>query len=172
MAAKSKSNVPLASVTDASPELLRAIVRALDDKKAEDLRVLRVTEQSSITDFLVLATGTSEPHLRALRVELEKVLDGAGAKIAGMETAEGSGWTVVDAYQIMVHVFTPDKRDAYRLEQLWKDAEEVAVPSLLAPPKPAKATRAARKAPANKKTATNPGSATKKKSAATKKKRT
>jgi ribosome-associated protein len=151
------------------PELLCTVVRALDDKKAADLRVLRVTEQSSITDFLVLATGTSEPHLRALRVELEKVLDAAGAKIAGMETAEGSGWTVVDAYQLMIHVFTPEKRDAYRLEQLWKDAEDVPVATLIAPPKAAKASRTgATKAPAKKKTAAD-GTPAKKKPAAKKK---
>lgn len=57
---------------DQTLALLAEIVRALDDKKAIDLRVLRVSAQSSITDYLVLATGTSEPHLRALRVELEQ----------------------------------------------------------------------------------------------------
>ena len=172
MPVKPKSKSASTPDTQDAPELLRAIVRALDDKKAADLRVLRVTEQSSITDFLVLATGTSEPHLRALRVELEKVLDAAGAKIAGMETAEGSGWTVVDAYQIMIHVFTPEKRDAYRLEQLWKDATDVPVATLIAPPKAAKAPRAS-KAPAKKKTAssTTGASSTAKKKPAAKKKR-
>ncbi len=141
--------------------LLTDIVRALDDKKAADVRVLRVSAQSSITDYLVLATGNSDPHLRALRVEMEKVLDGAGSRIAGMETSDGSGWTVVDAYQIMVHLFTPDKRDAYQLERLWKDAEDIPVAGLLGKPKPAAKPRAPRKTaakagtskPAKKKTA-------------------
>lgn len=115
----------------ATQETLRKIVQALEEKKAGDLRVLRVSAQSSITDYLVLATGTSEPHLRALRVELEKVLDGDKMRIAGMDSSEGSGWTVVDAYQIMIHLFTPDKRDAYRLEQLWNDAEDIHIPTLL-----------------------------------------
>jgi len=152
-----------AAPADATLELLKKIVRALDDRKAGDLRVLRVSAQSSITDYLVLATGTSEPHLRALRVELEKVLDAAGARIAGMDTSEGSGWTVVDAYQIMIHVFLPEKRDAYRLEQLWNDAEDLPVATLLAAPKaartartrkstsPAKAAKPAKKKPATKK---------------------
>lgn len=122
--------------TDSSSEisLVRDVVRALDDKKAGDLRVLRVSAQSSITDFLILATGTSEPHLRALRVELEKVLDGRKVRIAGMDTGEpGSGWTVVDAYQVMIHLFTQEKRDEYRLENLWKDAEELPVAQVLNP---------------------------------------
>lgn len=140
--------------TDSSSDisLVRDVVRALDDKKAADLRVLRVSAQSSITDFLVLATGTSEPHLRALRVELEKVLDGRKVRIAGMDTGEpGSGWTVVDAYQVMIHLFTQEKRDEYRLENLWKDAEELSVAQLLnpeaelaKPAKPAKAKKAAK----------------------------
>lgn len=112
--------------------LLTSIVRALDDKKAEKLRVLHVTKQSSITDYLVLATGTSDPHLRALRVELEKVIDASGAAIAGMEMAPGSGWLVVDAYQVMVHLFRAEQRDMYRLENLWKDAPELKVADLLA----------------------------------------
>ncbi len=117
---------------DTTLALLANIVRALDEKKAVDLRALRVSAQSSITDYLVLATGTSDPHLRALRVELEKVIDAAHAPIAGMESSEGSGWTVVDAYQIMVHLFTPDKREEYRLERLWQDAEDLPVADLLA----------------------------------------
>jgi ribosome-associated protein len=116
---------------DKSLPLLRLIVRTLDDKKAEDLRVLDVRAQSSITDYLVLATGTSEPHLRALRVELEKALDGAGAAIVGIESVQGSGWTVFDAFEIMIHVFTAENRAKYRLELLWKDAPEIPVSGLL-----------------------------------------
>lgn len=138
-----------AASADSTLALLANIVRALDEKKAVDLRALRVSAQSSITDYLVLATGTSDPHLRALRVELEKVIDAAHAPIAGMESSEGSGWTVVDAYQIMVHLFTPEKREEYRLERLWQDAEDLPVADLLAA-KAAKA-RAPRKAAAKPK---------------------
>jgi ribosome-associated protein len=122
---------------DQTLPLLAEIVRALDDKKAIDLRVLRVSAQSSITDYLVLATGTSEPHLRALRVELERVLDGRKARIAGMDAGEpGSGWTVVDAYQIMIHLFVREKRDEYRLENLWKDAQDIPIANVLDPDLP------------------------------------
>ena len=86
-----KSSAPKKTASR-SVTLLKMLVRALDDKKAEDLRVLEVRAQSSITDYLVLATGTSEPHLRALRVEMEKVLDSAGARIVGVESRPGRGW--------------------------------------------------------------------------------
>jgi ribosome-associated protein len=137
----------------APPALLVEIVRALDTKKAGDLRVLHVGAQSSITDWLVLATGGSEPHLRALRIETERVLDAVHAPIAGLDGAgPGSGWTVVDAYQIMVHLFTPAQREHYALERLWRDAQEVNTPALLAPPpKPAARRTPKAKPPAKKK---------------------
>lgn len=116
---------PAKSVT-----LLKMLVRALDDKKAEDLRAFDVRAQSSITDYLVLATGTSEPHLRALRIELEKVLDSAGARIVGVESRPGSGWTVFDAFDIMVHLFTAENRARYRLDLLWRDAIDIPVAGL------------------------------------------
>ncbi len=114
------------------PSLLPLVCRALDGKKAGELRVLRVGEQSSITDFLIVATGTSEPHLRALRVELEKVIDATGTRIIGMDTGEsGSGWLVIDAFDVMIHVLTQENRERYSLENLWKDAEELSLDELL-----------------------------------------
>lgn len=112
-------------------KLIKQIVQALDGKKAEDLRVLDVSELSSITDYLVLATGTSEPHLRALRIELERILDDNKARILSVDTTKGSGWTVVDAFEVMVHLFTPENRDKYRMELLWRDASELSLAKLL-----------------------------------------
>ena len=108
--------------------------------------MLNVSAKSTITDYLVLATGTSEPHLRALRVELEKVLDAAKVPIAGMDAGTyGSGWTVVDAYQIMMHLFTPEQRENYALEKLWRDAENINLDKLLAEPKAPRKAKAASK---------------------------
>jgi ribosome-associated protein len=133
-----KAAKPVAKTTPKAPrqsdktlKLLKAIVQVLDAKKAEDLKVLDVSKQSSITDYLILANGNSEPHLRALRVELEKVLDSMQARILGMDTGKGSGWTVVDAFEVMVHLFTTENRGIYRLDSLWKDATEVSLSKLL-----------------------------------------
>ncbi len=111
--------------------LLQLLVQALDAKKAENLRVFNVSKVSTITDYLVLATVVAEPHLRALRVELEKVIDTEKARIMGVDTSVGSGWTVVDAFDVMVHLFTKENREKYRLELLWKDAHEVDIRKLL-----------------------------------------
>lgn len=130
----------------AQPPLLASIVRALDDKKVEDLAVIDVTGLSSVTDYLVIATGNSEPHLRALRIAVEKVLDDSGVPIAGRDTGNFSGWIVIDAYQIMVHVFTERKRSAYNLEMLWRDGRRLDVDALLKPAPVRKARASAKRA--------------------------
>jgi len=109
----------------ASLKLLKICCRALEEKKAGDLRVFDVSQQSSITDYLVLATATSDPHLRAMRVELEKAIDATHTRIVGIEATPGSGWIVVDLFNIMVHLFLADRRSHYGLERLWKDATEI-----------------------------------------------
>ncbi|CAM2945895.1 ribosome silencing factor [Rariglobus hedericola] len=142
--------------SDSTFLLLKQLVRALDEKKVGDLRVLKVSAKSTITDYIVLATGNSEPHLRALRIEVERVLDEVKHPIAGMEVGTyGSGWTVVDAYQIMTHLFTPEQRANYALEKLWKDAEVLNVAALVAQPKVDKpaAKKAVKKKAVVKKTA-------------------
>ncbi|HEY9155630.1 MAG TPA: ribosome silencing factor, partial [Opitutaceae bacterium] len=118
----------------ALPPVLKLLCQVLDDKKAEDLRVLRVSEQSSITDFLVIATGTSDPHLRALRIEVEKVLDANAVHIVGMDTTQESGWVVIDAFDIMIHLLNSANRERYALENLWKDAVEIPMSNIVAPP--------------------------------------
>jgi len=131
--------------------LVRMCCRALDEKKAADLRVLDVRELSSITDYLVIGTATSEPHVRALRVELEKTLDSVKTHIIGVESASESGWAVMDAFDVMIHVFTAETRSRYKLENLWRDGDDISVESLLAPPKvPAKRKPKASRSPAKK----------------------
>jgi ribosome-associated protein len=134
-------------------KIVQTCCRALDEKKAGDLTVLDVSAQSSITDYLVLATATSEPHLRALRVELEKALDADQVHLVGIEAKQESGWLVIDAFEVMVHLFLSEKRDLYGLERLWRDATEVPkatfLPSAKAPSKKASAKKApAKKVPA------------------------
>ncbi len=133
-----------------SLNLARLCCRALDSKKAGDLRVIDVSGLSSITNYLVIATATSQPHVRALRVELEKALDSSQTQIIGVESAGESGWTVMDAFDVMVHIFTAETRARYKLENLWRDGDDVSLTSLLFEEKPraAKKGKTVRKAPA------------------------
>ena len=133
----------------AALETVKLCCGLLDGKKADDLTVLDVSGQSSITDYLILATATSGPHLRALRVELEKGLDAVNTYLVGMETSDESGWMVIDAFDVMIHLFLAETRERYGLERLWQDASEVSVDKMLgrqktrtakSKPKAAKAT--------------------------------
>jgi ribosome-associated protein len=123
------------TLEDSARNLLKLVCRALDDKKAEDLVVLDVSRQSSITNYLVLATGTSQPHLRALRIEIERVIKDTGTAVVGVDSGDGSGWTVIDTFDVMIHVLTPEHRARYRLETLWGDAAPVNVKRLLTVPR-------------------------------------
>lgn len=119
----------------AALDVVKMCCRVLDEKKADAITVLDVAAQSSITDYLVVATATSEPHLRALRVELEKVLDAAHVRLVGMEIAQQSGWMVLDTFDVMIHLFLREPRERYGLERLWRDADELPLDKILAPPK-------------------------------------
>ncbi|HLP00709.1 MAG TPA: ribosome silencing factor [Opitutaceae bacterium] len=155
-------------------QLLALVCKGLDDKKAGDLKVIDVRGLSSITDYIVIATGLAEPHLRAMRIEVEKVLDAAGAKIGGMDKNQQSGWLVVDAYQIMVHLFTAEARSRFGLEQLWRDGKELSLKAALGEEekpadKPAKVASAKKRPAANKKTGAATKAASKKPAVKTKK---
>ena len=121
------------SPRDKSLALIRRIVSTLDDKKAGDIRIIDVSAQSGVTDFFVIATGTSDPHLRAIGNELEKTLDEDKVKIVGVESQPDSGWTVVDAFDVIVHLFRADQRANYKFEQLWKEGVELPAKRFIAP---------------------------------------
>lgn len=133
--AKGRSEAPKAPVVKVVPAKLPAhvvaIVKALDDKKAEGIRVLELGQLSSVADYMVIATGNSDPHLRALRIEVERALDETGSPARGTESQKESGWTVVDGFDVLVHIFRPDVRESYSMESLWKDGMDVPVAAIL-----------------------------------------
>jgi len=106
---------------------VRHCCQALHDKKAEDITVLFLGSKSSIADFFIVATGTSDPHLRALSGAVEDALKEVSVDVLGRDRSPGSGWMVVDAYDMIVHLFTDEMRRHYNLEGLWKDAERIQI---------------------------------------------
>ena len=100
---------------------------ALDSKKGENIVVLRIAEVSSVADYMVLCSGLNNPHLRALADEVAKQLRQDVPPVAAHRRAGSvdSGWIVLDYVDVVVHLFTPQMRGYYALEQLWKDAPVV-----------------------------------------------
>ena len=101
---------------------LRLACEALLDKKAQDLKLLYFGDSSPLTDCFVIATGTSDPHLKALRDNLEKTLKYNQIELYSRDRFQPSGWLVLDAIDFVVHLFSSEQRQNYALESLWKDA--------------------------------------------------
>jgi ribosome-associated protein len=107
-------------------ELARLCAGYADDKKAEDILILDVRGLSPMTDYYVVCTATSSPHLRAVRDEVAdqmKVEHGVPALVS--DGALESQWLVLGYSDVMVHVFTREKREFYALEDLWNDAPKI-----------------------------------------------
>jgi len=97
-----------------------------DDKKAEDIVVLDLRKISSVTDYFVICTGTSEPHLRAIVDEITgKLREEHGQRPAGTDGTLQTSWVVIDYFDVIVHVMREELRRHYDLEGLWGDAPRV-----------------------------------------------
>src|SRR4051812_27215102 len=93
-----------------------------ENRKAENVTILDVREVSSITDYFVIATGTSEPHLRAIVDEITETLrEEHGVKPTSSDGTLQTAWIVLDYFDVIVHVMRPDVREHYKLEDLWGD---------------------------------------------------
>src|SRR5215475_6003247 len=97
-----------------------------DNKKAEDILVLDVRRISSITDYFVIASGTSEPHLRAISDEIMgRLREEHGLRPKTVDGTVAAGWLVLDLFDVIVHIMRRDTRAHYDLETLWGDAPRV-----------------------------------------------
>ena len=100
-----------------------------DNKKGEDVVVLDVREVSSVTDYYVIASGLSEPHLRAIVDEItDSLRDEHGIRPRAMDGTLQTAWIVMDFFDVIVHVMRKDVRERYDLETLWGDAPRVKPP--------------------------------------------
>ena len=117
-----------------TPAQIAAIAaKALDEKKARDVKVLKTTEQTVLADYFVICNGTSSTHIKALVDEVDKQLSEAGEPPMRREGLRSDIWVLMDFGCVIVHVFTDEDRKFYNLERLWSDAEVVDVSSLPSP---------------------------------------
>ncbi|MCD6675161.1 MAG: ribosome silencing factor [Burkholderiaceae bacterium] len=100
-------------------KLQRVVVDALDDIKAQDIRVFDTTAQTELFDRVIIATGTSNRQTRALASHVRDKVKEAGAPVVSMEGADTGEWVLVDLGDIVVHVMQPAIRQYYNLEELW-----------------------------------------------------
>lgn len=106
-----------------SLETAKMAVKALDSKKALDIKVIKIQDISAIADYFVIATGTSSTHVKALADEVEAKLDEAGISVSHVEGYRSNSWILLDYVDVVVHVFSDEAREYYDLERLWQDGE-------------------------------------------------
>lgn len=106
-------------------ELKKVVIDALEDLKAVDIKVLDVREMATFTDLMIIASGTSDRHLKALADRVQEKCREAGVKPVGVEGERDVDWVLVDLGDIVVHIMRPESRDFYNLERLWSMGERV-----------------------------------------------
>ncbi len=101
-------------------ELKHLVVDALEDVKAVDIKLIDVQGRTSVTDALVIASGTSDRHIKALADNVVIKAKEAGIQPLGVEGQDSRDWVLVDLNDILVHIMLPEVRDFYNLEKLWQ----------------------------------------------------
>jgi ribosome-associated protein len=117
----------------APKEIAIAVTKALDEKKGMDIKLLKIDKVSSLADYFLICTGTSNTHVKTLCDYAEYALEQAGETMLGREGHRGNSWELLDYGTIVVHVFTQEAREFYGLERLWADAEQVDLSNILLP---------------------------------------
>ena len=108
-----------------SKELTKLAVAALEDRKAEDVTVIDISEISPIADYFIIANGTNESQVRALVDNVEEELAKAGYEVKQREGYGLGSWVLLDFGDIIVHVFDRENRVFYDLERIWRDGKQV-----------------------------------------------
>lgn len=107
------------------------VVQVLDDKKAFNIKMLDIGNQTVIADYFVIACGSNNTQVNALADEVEFKLAEAGFVSARREGRSGMDWIVIDYSGVIVHIFSRDARTTFNLEKLWADAQDIDITNLL-----------------------------------------
>ena len=108
-----------------SYETAIAAVKAIDGKKGLNIQVIRISDISVLADYMVIATGNSSTHVKALADEVEYRLDEAGVSVSHIAGYRSNSWILLDYVDVIVHVFSEEAREFYDLDRLWQDGESI-----------------------------------------------
>ncbi|MAA64646.1 MAG: ribosome silencing factor [Alteromonadaceae bacterium] len=103
-------------------QLKDTVVDALEGVKAKDISIIDVRDRTSVTDFMVIASGTSNRHVKSLADSVVTEAKSNGVRTATVEGGQVSDWLLVDLGDVVVHIMLPATREFYDLERLWRDA--------------------------------------------------
>ena len=104
-------------------ELISSVAQTIYDKKGYNIVVIDVKGVSSFTDYFIIAEGNIDRHVKAISRSIQETAREAGHSITHIEGMEEGDWVVLDYLDFIVHIFTPELRDRYRLEEVWKEGK-------------------------------------------------
>lgn len=110
-----------------SLEIATKAAQIMDDRKAQNIKVIGIQEISSLGDYFVIATGTSSTQVQSLADAVEMKLKEEGVSPYSVEGYRSNGWVLLDYSSVLVHVFTTEARDYYDLDRLWSDGKEIEI---------------------------------------------
>jgi ribosome-associated protein len=110
---------------DRSAELARLAIAALEDKKAEDVRVIDIGDVSVLADYFIIASGNNRIQVQAMADEVEERLGRAGAIPKQIEGYQAGNWVLLDFGDVIIHIFDAQNRLFYDLERIWKDGTQI-----------------------------------------------
>lgn len=106
-------------------EMVKCAVKALEDKKAEDIRILDIREVSILADYFIIANGTNNNQIQALVDNVQEELHKAGCTLKSMEGYRTASWVLLDYTDVIIHVFSKEERMFYDLEHIWRDGKPI-----------------------------------------------
>ncbi len=109
-----------------SSEMARLVIDALEDKKAEDIKVIDISEVSVIADYFIIAGGNNSSQIQALSNNVEEKLGRAGYPVKQVEGYDTANWILMDFQDVIVHIFDKENRLLYDLERIWRDGKQIA----------------------------------------------
>lgn len=113
-----------------SREMTRLAIKALEDKKGNDIRVIDIQDVSIIADYFIIASGSNRNQVQTMADNVEEVLGRAGYEPRQLEGYGTATWILMDYNDIIIHIFSEEDRLFYDLERIWKDGKEVSIEEL------------------------------------------
>lgn len=113
-----------------SNEIAKLAIAALEDKKAEDIKVIDISEVSVIADYFIIANGTNRNQIQTLSDNVEEKLGKAGVELKQVEGYDSANWVLLDFRDVIIHIFDKDNRLFYDLERIWRDGKMIDADSL------------------------------------------
>lgn len=111
--------------------IVKTAVKALDEKKATDIKVLKIDDLTVLADYFIICHGTSSTHVKTLADECEYAVEKQGINVKHREGMDARNWVLLDYGDVIIHVYNKETRDFYNLERFWSDSTEIDVNEIL-----------------------------------------